>query len=272
MSQVENRADGNTTEHDWLGRTVRGRDGARLGRLTGVHGDWGVVRPVLGRGRLVPLDGAVPGDGRDMTVPIDRATLRTAPPAAAESDEATRTALADHYTGRRGLTDAKDRQHERYGGTKFGAAFFGWIVAIGVTVLLAALVGTVAAMFGATAPGAFWTAVVAVAVLAVAYFAGGYIAGRLARFDGPRNGLFTWVIGVVVTILAAIAAATGGARLDLLSSLQLPAVPVAPAQLTVGGVLTFTAIVVGTLLAALLGGSAGERYHHKVDRAGVRGL
>lgn len=267
MTDVEN-----PTTQDWTGRTVRGRDGAKLGRLAEVHGDWGVVRPGLGRRRLVPLEGATPAGDHDLQVPVDRASLRAAPRTAAEEpDDATQTALTDHYRGRRVLADAQTRQHERYGGAKLGAAFFGWLVAIGVTVLLAALVGSIAAAFGATTPSPFWAALVAVVVLVVAYYAGGYVAGRLSRFDGARNGLFTWVIGVLVTIIAAVATAVGNGRFDLLTSVQLPAVPLTPAQLTVGGIVTFTAIVLGTLLGALLGGKAGQRFHDKVDRAGVPG-
>ena len=51
--------------------------------------------------------------------------------------------------------------------------------------LLGVLAGAVTAAIGADpATGT----VVTVAVLLVAYYAGGYVAGRLARFDGARNG------------------------------------------------------------------------------------
>jgi hypothetical protein len=32
-------------------------------------------------------------------------------------------------------------------------------------------------------------------VLGIAYFAGGYVAGRMARFDGARQGVAVWIIG-----------------------------------------------------------------------------
>ena len=47
--------------------------------------------------------------------------------------------------------------------------------------------------------------------LAVAYFAGGYVAGRMSRFDGARQGLGTWLLGLVVTVVLAVVGA--GARL-----------------------------------------------------------
>jgi hypothetical protein len=43
-------------------------------------------------------------------------------------------------------------------------------------------------------------------------------------------------------------------------------------QLTVGGLLTLAAVALGTLVAAVLGGAAGQRYHHRVDRVGVDGI
>ncbi|MGQ0574741.1 MAG: hypothetical protein ACT4RN_11140, partial [Pseudonocardia sp.] len=164
MTQVEQQ---NT--HDWTGRTVRGRDGAGLGRLTEVHGTWGVVRSRLGRRRLVPLDGAVADDDRGVRVPVDRAGVRSAPRAAATApDPETAGTLHDHYHGRRVLADAQARRRERFGGMKLGAAFFGWLVAVGLTVLLAGIVGGVLTVLG-TAPSPVVAALVALAILVVAY-------------------------------------------------------------------------------------------------------
>ena len=58
-------------------------------------------------------------------------------------------ALQHHYTGRGVLADARALQHERFGGSKLGSAFFGWLVAVGLTVLLGALAGGVGAAIGA---------------------------------------------------------------------------------------------------------------------------
>ena len=41
--------------------------------------------------------------------------------------------------------------------------------------------------------------VATVAVLLVCYYTGGYVAGRLARFDGARNGFLSWVVGILAT-------------------------------------------------------------------------
>ena len=164
---------------------------------------------------------------------------------------------------------------ERFGGVKLGAAFFGWLVAVGMTVLLSGLVALVAALWragGAALPAdaaAVGTTgmVTVLAVLAVAYFTGGYVAGRLARFDGARNGLCTWLVGLVGTVLAAIAAAVLATRLPAMALPTLP-VPVPDVStLTIGGAVLLAAIVVVTALAAALGGRLGERFHRRVDRA-----
>ena len=49
-------------------------------------------------------------------------------------------------------------------------------------------------------------------MLTIAYLTGGYVAGRLARFDGARNGLLTWLLGLILTVLAGVAAAVVGAE------------------------------------------------------------
>jgi hypothetical protein len=145
-------------------------------------------------------------------------------------------------------------------------------VAVGLTVLLSAIVGGIAAAAGvaadpggATATG-LTSAIVALVVLLLAYYTGGYVAGRLARFDGGRNGFLSWVIGILVTIAAAAAAAIVGGATDLFRGVRLPAAPLSGEQLTLVGVLALAVTLVGTLLAAVLGGKAGERFHRKVDR------
>jgi MFS family permease len=93
------------------------------------------------------------------------------------------------------------------------------------------------------------------------------VAGRLARFDGARNGLAAWIVGLVVTVLAGVAAAVVGASTDLATRVQLPAVPVDMSALTISGAVLLAVTVIVTALAAALGGRLGERFHRRVDRA-----
>src|SRR5207247_926408 len=101
--------------------------------------------------------------------------------------------------------------------------------------------------------------------------AGGYVAGRLARFDGARNGLLAWLLGLVVTVLAGVAAAVVGVNSGLTAVVRLPTlpanVPVDASSMTVGGAVLLAVTVVVTALAAAIGGRLGERFHRRVDRA-----
>jgi hypothetical protein len=274
MTETEPASAGST---DWTGRTVRGRDGSNLGKLvevrpgnSGSPGGWGVVRSTFGKRRLVPLDGAADDGPSGLTVAADRASVRTAPAlAGGTADPAEPDTLRQHYTGRGVLADARALQHERYGGAKLGSAFFGWLVAVGLTVLLGVLTGAVTAAVGADpAIGSIAT----VAVLLVSYYTGGYVAGRLARFDGARNGFLSWAVGVVATIVLTVVAAFVGAQYDVLNRVSLPTLPTSLADVTATGMILAAIAVFGTLLAAMLGGKIGESFHRRVDRAAADDL
>jgi PRC-barrel domain len=283
MTQTEPVTGGNADAAggtDWTGRTVYDSDGRRLGKLAEVRpGDggtrWGVVRSTLGRRLTVPLDGAVNDERGGLTVATDRASAHAAPaidaaPGTAASDGLATTDLSRHYTGRGVLADAHALQHERYGGSKLGSAFFGWLVAVGLTVLLGIVAGAISAAVGTNAP--VTDAGLTVAVLVVAYFAGGYVAGRLARFDGARNGFLTWVIGVLASVVLAVVGAFVGAQYDVLNRVPLPTLPTSLEQVTVPGLVLVAVAVLGTLVAAMLGAKAGEGFHRRVDRAATEAL
>jgi hypothetical protein len=172
------------------------------------------------------------------------------------------------------------RQRDEFGGLNWGAAFFGWLVAIGVATLLTAILSAAGAAIGLTktspsqASGSADTigivgGILFLLVLLIAYYAGGYVAGRMSRFDGPRQGAGVWVIGLLVTILLAVAGVLLGAKYNVLSQLSLPHIPIDEGSLTAGGAIALVAVVLGTLLAAVAGGKAGTRYHRKIDRVGV---
>jgi len=168
---------------------------------------------------------------------------------------------------------------ERFGGINWGAGFFGWLVAIGMTIILTGIVGAVVSAVdsqvditlrdarssaGAISIGAGITLLV---VLMLAYFTGGYVAGRMSRFDGARQGFATWLIGLVVTILVALIGAAAGAEYDVFDRISLPRLPLDLRDLGMGGLITAAAVLLGTLLAAVVGGKVGHRYHDKVDKA-----
>ena len=176
--------------------------------------------------------------------------------------------------------DRTDRAHGKFGGLNIGAAFFGWLVAIGVTILLSSIVGAIVAGIGSSTDlsrlendaGTVGIAAAAtlLAVLAIGYYAGGYVAGRMSRFDGARQGVGVWVIGLLVTIAAGVVGAVFGAEYNILERVNLPRVPLPSDQLGWGGVITGLAVLLVTLLAAVLGGKVGHHYHNRVDRAAGR--
>ena len=176
-------------------------------------------------------------------------------------------------------TDVRARQRDEFGGFNWGSAFFGWLVAVGIGVLLTAVLSAAGAAIGLTSvsenqaeSSAGTLSIVGGALLIVvsmiAYYAGGYVAGRMSRFDGARQGFGVWLLGLIVTVAIAAAGWILGDKYNILDKLDLPRIPVNAGDLTTGGLIALAAILLGTLIAAVLGGKVGQRYHNKVDRAG----
>ncbi|MGY1764402.1 hypothetical protein ACI79G_17800 [Geodermatophilus sp. SYSU D00779] len=198
------------------------------------------------------------------------APTAAAAPAAPEGAHATRGAARD----------AVDAQHARFGGIKWGAAFFGWLSANGLAVLLLAVLSAAGVAFGLsqvdTADAAAQQAttigltggIALLVVLFLAYLAGGYVAGRMARFDGARQGLAVWLIGLLVVVVLGVLGVVLGAQYNVLAQLNLPSIPVSGSTATTAGVVAGVAAALVSLLGALLGGGLGTRYHRKIDRVG----
>jgi hypothetical protein len=197
---------------------------------------------------------------------------------------ATRADTTTRHNGAPAPRDVVARQREEHGGINWGSAFFGWLVAIGVAALLTAILSAAGTAVGLTQSSPSQAGsqaqsnagtvgivggIVLLAILGLAYYAGGYVAGRMSRFDGPRQGLATWLIGLVVTVILAVAGVVLGAEYNVLSQLNLPRIPVDEGSLTTGGLIALLAIVIVTLLAAMAGGKQGTHYHRKIDRTGV---
>jgi hypothetical protein len=56
---------------------------------------------------------------------------------------------------------------------------------------------------------------------------------------------------------------------NVFDKLGLPNVPIDNGTLTTGGAIALAAVLILSLLAAMGGGKAGERYHRKIDRYAV---
>ena len=178
------------------------------------------------------------------------------------------------------------REKEEHGGIKFGSAFFGWLTATGMAVLLTAVLaaagtavgvasGTNADQVTKEASGSTGTiglvgGIVLLVILFVAYYCGGYVAGRMARFDGLKQGLAVWLWSLLIAVVVAIVGAVAGAKYNILAQLNtFPRVPVNEGTLTTGGIVALLVVVLASLVGALLGGLAGMRFHRKVDRTGL---
>jgi hypothetical protein len=170
--------------------------------------------------------------------------------------------------------EARAVQRERFGGADGTAIFFGWLSAFGMAALLLSVVAAAGTRLGftdnvstqdATGTIGIVGAAVLVVILLISYFAGGYVAGRIARFDGARQGLRVWILGLLVTIAAAVAGWIGGSQYNIYEQLNLPRIPVDEGDIATMAIITLAIVVVGTLIAAIAGGKAGDRYHARVD-------
>jgi len=179
------------------------------------------------------------------------------------------------------------REREEHGGVKIGSAFFGWLTATGMAVLLTALAaaaGTAVSVatgnesaseatdaVGATAETVGLAGgIILLVILFLAYYSGGYVAGRMARFDGIKQGLAVWVWAIVVAIIVAVLGLVAGDEFNVLQQVDsFPRIPVGEGELTTGGIVALVLVVLVTLVGAMLGGLAGMRFHRKVDRTGL---
>lgn len=173
------------------------------------------------------------------------------------------------------------RERQAYGGAiQWEAAFFGWLAAIGLAAILVAMAigaGVAVGLTDLDDPAGeqakslgFGGGALLVAILAISYAAGGYVAGRMARFDGWRQGLGVWLVALIMTAALALTAWIGGGDVNPLQSLDLPRIPVDESgEYTRAGAIATVATAIVTLLAAIGGGVAGERFHRAVDEAGV---
>lgn len=180
-----------------------------------------------------------------------------------------RTQVAGTGAGTR--AEGMEVAHDRFGGFSWGSDFFGFLCAAGLTGILAGIVSGAGAATGLTDGGSAKTitlagAIALLVVLAIAYFCGGYVAGRMARFDGARQGVGVWLWGILVAIVVAVVAAIFGSKYNVLDQLNLPRIPIDQGTLTTGGIIALAAFLVATLGAAIIGGKVGEGFHRKVER------
>ena len=168
---------------------------------------------------------------------------------------------------------------ERFGGFDWWPDFIGWAVAIFFTLLFAgiaaAIVGGVGYQLGAPVSGTDPTAqklgigglIGGLVAVFLGYLVGGYAAGRMARFDGVKNGIGVVIWTVVIAVVLGVLGAVLGNQFDLMQRLRLD---IDRQTLTTAGGISLAITLVVMLLGAMLGGKLGAGYHRTIDReAGV---
>ena len=171
--------------------------------------------------------------------------------------DTTRVDEADRYTADDDdgvdRTTVVARERQALGGVKVGSAFFGWLAATGMAVLLTALVtagGAAVSLAQGNEAGApnvetigITEAVVLLVIFFVAYYCGGYVAARMARFNGMKQGFAVWIWAIVIAIAVAIAATVAGDQYDIQSELNnFPRIPSNEGDVTTNGVIAAAAI------------------------------
>ena len=175
---------------------------------------------------------------------------------------------------------ARERQRDEFGGISWLCGIVGWLAAAGLAAILTGILGAAGAVLAVTEVAGDVSesdaetiglagGIALLVVLAIAYWFGGYAAGRMARFDGGRQGIVVWVVGIIAAGVIGLFTLIGGAEYNVLDRLNLPRLPIDSGALTTGGLVALLGSIVVTLLAAMIGGKAGERFHRKVDRAGI---
>lgn len=179
-----------------------------------------------------------------------------------------------------GIADVR----RRFGGLDVPAELTGMLVALALLVIVGGIIAAAIGAFGYQAGVEGLQEELSIAgliggliTLFIAFLIGGWAAGRIARYDGGKNGLMTAVWAI---ILAAILGGLGvwlGSEYDVFSNVGLPQFFRSDA-FTVGAIVSGVGALVVMLLAGYFGGLWGERFHRRADAAivstsegGIRG-
>lgn len=238
-------------------------------------------------GRTEARDETEEGDGRRSSRNLRRASRAGGESDRSESEDKETRVIRTPGAGDtreaaypRGYFEAAEEREERlrdiYGGVDWLASFLGFVfaaVAGGIFAAIAALVLVPLGFsleIGSGGVMEITTLVVLAVLIFFTYFFGGYVAGRLARFDGGRNGAMSVVWGIVVgALLLALGGILPGALFQTVRDFLTETIAPAVMGLLGSGIIGL-AVIVGAIVVALLGGLAGgrlgSRYHAEIDR------
>ena len=180
------------------------------------------------------------------------------------------------------VEEREDRLRDMYGGVDWLASFLGFVFTVVLASIFSAIAGLVLVPFGfppELSEGQLGASVLTgLAVLGVliflTYFFGGYVAGRLARFDGGRNGamVLAWTF-IVALILALVTVVFSGflpsGTAEVIRNLAQGTASTVGNLAGAGaaGIVVAVAALLLALLGGFFGGRLGGRYHTEIDRA-----
>ena len=175
--------------------------------------------------------------------------------------------VADEYVATRDVGVAEARR--RFGGIDVPATLAGTIAALGTAALLGSLLsgaGRLGYQRGIEGVDELPVGglVAGLITLGLAFLLGGWVAGRMARYDGGRNGILTAVWFVLLAALVSALGAWIDEKYDVFPDLHLPQWFSSDAT-TNEALLTGLLAIVVMLLGAWFGGRLGEGYHRRAD-------
>lgn len=189
-----------------------------------------------------------------------------------------RTIERERETEPRTTTEPKSgvaAARDRFGGLDIPAGLVGALTALASVGILTTLVGAVIGTIGSpdnltrdTQELPTWSLAAGVGVLFVAYLIGGWVAGRMARYDGARNGFTTGIWTLLFVAAFAGLGAWIGAEYNGLFHLTRPDWWSWDA-LTWEALIAIGAGVLAVFVGGTIGGLWGERYHRRADRTVV---
>ena len=168
-----------------------------------------------------------------------------------------------------------DEARARFGGLDIPATIGGFLAALGALGILTGIAGAILGAIGyqtglpdlrgTTEEISLGAAIAGLVVLFLGFLIGGWVAGRIARYDGGRNGIMVaiWAI-ILVGVLTALGAALGD-EFNITQQVNLPNWFTSEA-FTTGAIISGLVALATMLVASWLGGLWGSSYHRRADR------
>jgi hypothetical protein len=188
--------------------------------------------------------------------------------------------MEDHYV--RGAEVDVSPVVSRFGGADLVAAILGMFAALGVLVLLGALIAAGSAgidyqpnlvdLDGNLSEVEVVGTIVAIVVVLVSFVVGGWATGRMARYDGAMNGLGSGLIFILLVAVFGALGAWAGTEYNAFANVDLPnwIAQFAADDITMEVIVASAAAIAACLFGGWLGGLLGEEYHRRADAALVQ--